>query len=388
MIPKFQVQYGFKDFLVALGSVLSRSPTGDFRLPGFDVNGLQFLPTRRGREALYLLLGALGLPRGGKVGIPLYTCSVVAQTVIAAGLRPIFLDADPETFGVSLADLQVKAPGLDCLILVHAFGYPAHYDCIRSLMANKPIIEDCAHGLGSRYCGQAIGCLGYAGFFAFGLFKPLSTSGGGCIVTKDRSLADRLRSSIQDAPVEPALLELRHAVQSLLYGCAFRRPTYTVLSLIVGHSASLRGGGVLPKRIISEFLRMRRVDRSVLTARVRTSSLHDEGVFWAEVRKNLPAGWRVPPEPCYGEWNHFILPIRAPDSGNCAQGISRLRDAGVAAGRLYRACASTAKLFGYAGGCAEAERLAESVLVLPSHAALSRRDRRQILRCLRQLGDR
>ena len=387
MIPQFDVQYGFRDFLVALGALRAENLGGDFRLPGFEGSDVQFLPTRRGREALYLLLKSLDLPPLAKIGLPLYTCTVVVQTVAAAGLTPVFLDADAETFGLSLSDLQAKADGLDGLILVHSFGYPADYQRVRSILENKPIIEDCAHGVGSKYCGQPLGSLGYGSLFAFGLFKPFSTSTGGCIVTKDGALAERLRSAIKAAPCETTRQELEQAFDSLRLGLAFRRPAYHLLSHLFERPREPDAGGALPKRIVSEFLMMRRTDRSVLMARLRTWSLQRNGDFWKQVRDHVPAGWWVPPEPHYGEWNHFLLPIRAPNPKAGARAVTRLRAQGVAAAQLYRNSASTARLFGYTGDCPEAELLAESVIVFPCYPSLSLTDRRKLLRCLVDLGE-
>src|SRR5262249_58429595 len=61
-----------------------------------------------------------------------------------------------------------------------------------------PIIEDCAHALGARFCGVDVGGTGTAAFFTTELSKLICTVRGGVATTDDATLALALRKG-QDA---------------------------------------------------------------------------------------------------------------------------------------------------------------------------------------------
>jgi dTDP-4-amino-4,6-dideoxygalactose transaminase len=59
---------------------------------------------------------------------------------------------------------------------------------------NLFLLEDCAQAHGARYGGRLVGTLGHAGAFSFYPTKNLGAYGdGGAVITRDVSLAERLR---------------------------------------------------------------------------------------------------------------------------------------------------------------------------------------------------
>ncbi len=54
------------------------------------------------------MLRALSLRPRARVGVPIFMHPVVWQTIVAAGMQPVFLDTDPLTLGLSLEDLRKK----------------------------------------------------------------------------------------------------------------------------------------------------------------------------------------------------------------------------------------------------------------------------------------
>jgi perosamine synthetase len=356
--------------------------------PSRDTNGVHLFPTHRGRESLYLILKTLGLPARARVGVPLFSCSVVAKTVAAAGMTPIFLDADPDTFGLNLADFKNKAAHLDCLVLVYTFGYPGDFDSIAELMRGRPIIEDCAHSLGSTYQGRPLGLLGDASLFSFGFFKPLGASGGGCVVTRSESLAEKLKAMLADSASESVRQGVTHAARCLLYASAFKQPIYTLVKHFRnGHSEidQLREDDAdTTEKLISNQLSMRRSDSPRIANQLRAWRMEDTGCseFWNRVRSIAPGQWHIPDEPLFGGWNHFMLPVRACSSEVCSSTIERLRQKGIDATRIYPNRKSELHCVGYSGDCPEAERLSSCVFMLPYHRGLSRRNQEHILRAL------
>jgi dTDP-4-amino-4,6-dideoxygalactose transaminase len=225
MIAPYQVPYGMKEFRTALHGLAGRFPNvgRDWFAP-FRGFGVDAFPTRQGREAEYALLRGLRLPAGARVGVPIFTHPVVWQTIAAAGMQPVFLDVDPVTLGLSVDDLRTKHDGLDCLVLVHAFGYPADFDSVAAIMGGRPILEDCAHALGSTYRGRPLGSLGDGAFFTFLFSKSLRAGGGGCALTRDPALAEQVEVLLREQPEEGALEGLSHAIANLLLALLYTRP--------------------------------------------------------------------------------------------------------------------------------------------------------------------
>ncbi len=151
-----------------------------------------------GRTALYLILKALNLPEGSKVGVPLFCCPVVFDSVRRAGLVPRFLDINLQDFTLSADDLKHKRGDVAAVVVVHMFGHPADMDAIVSASAGLPVIEDCAHSLFSRYKGQLTGFLADAAFFTFRSGKYVSAGEGSAIVARDTDLLNSIENLAHD----------------------------------------------------------------------------------------------------------------------------------------------------------------------------------------------
>ncbi len=388
MIAPYQVPYGGKEFSIALRGLARPFPeVGRAWFPLFQGLGVDVFPTQQGREAEYALLRALRSSGCARVGVPILTHPVVWQTIAAAGMQPVFLDTDPDTLGLSLADLRKKRDRLDCLILIHAFGYPADFDAVTAIMRGKPILEDCAHALGSTYRGRPLGSLGDGAFFTFLFSKSLRAGGGGCAVARNRALGDEVERLLREGPEETYLQGLSHAVANLLLGLVYRKPFYSLLTMITSRRLYRRTANQMSYRVSSS-LRMRRSDWGVVASRLKEWKADSEknADFWADVRTHLPAGWHIPPEPQWGEWNHWLLPVCPPTEQAATRGIARLRSRGVGARLIYLYSPEAGSPYGYAGDCPEAERLSRSVFLLPSHSGLSSPERRRILESVRLLA--
>jgi dTDP-4-amino-4,6-dideoxygalactose transaminase len=322
-----------------------------------------------------------------RVGVPILTHPVVWQTIVAAGMEPVFLDTDPMTFGLSLADLRKKKDQLDCLILVHAFGYPADFDAVAEIMGDKPILEDCAHALGSTDRGRPLGSLGDGSFFTFLFSKPLSAGGGGCAITRHQALADDVARQLREGREQTPFHGLCDAMEKLLVSLAYRKPCYRLLTLLTYSRFYRRAASEVSYRV-SPSLRMRRTDWGVVASQLRKWNVDSEREpeFWVEIRKRLPEGWHIPPEPEWGEWNHWLLPVCGPTHDATAQGISRLRSHGVGARLIYIYSPEGGRAYGYSGDCPEAERLSRSIFVVPAHSRLNSRERQHIVESIRLLN--
>ena len=389
MIAPYHFPYGLTDLWAALRGLTRPFP--DLRhdwFPVFQDLAVDVFPVHRGREGQYALLRALGLPPHARVGVPLFTHPVVWQTIAAAGMRPVFLDADPITFGLNLEDLRKKRNRLDCLILVHSFGYPADFDAVAEIVQGKPILEDCAHTLGSTYRGRPLGSLGDGSFFTFLFSKPLSAGGGGCAATKHRTVGRGVEKLLRESAQESFPRGLYHVAETLVFALAYTKPFYSIMTRLTHIPLYRRAAGKLINRV-SPLLHMRRSDWGVVASRAKTwnPDSHKHSDFWADVRTHLPDGWHIPAEPQHGDWNHWLLPVRPPSEEATARSIAQLRSRGVSAGLIYDDSPEAARPYDYSGDCPEAERLSRSVFLLPAHSRLTASERQHILVCVRLLKE-
>ena len=57
------------------------------------------------------------------------------------------------------------------------------------------VVEDAAHAFGSKYKNKKIGSFGDIACFSFDGIKNITSGEGGCIVTEDQQVIDRVKDS-------------------------------------------------------------------------------------------------------------------------------------------------------------------------------------------------
>ena len=73
------------------------------------------------RTGLLIALQALGLKRNDRVGVMAYNCHTVADAVVQAGCKPVFIDVT-DALQLDKQDLHKKSKDIDALIVTHLFG--------------------------------------------------------------------------------------------------------------------------------------------------------------------------------------------------------------------------------------------------------------------------
>jgi dTDP-4-amino-4,6-dideoxygalactose transaminase len=171
-----------------------------------------------GRTALYLALKALGLEAGDEVLVPAYTCAIVFEMVLRAGLRPVFVDVNPETCTI---DPELVPKSLSSrtkvVIPVHLFGTPCDMDPIVEV-ADKYglyVIEDVAQGLGAEFKGRKTGSFGDLAIFSFGPGKSITGGEGGAITINNTELTETVETLQSHLP-EPDLGSKLHVTRNVL----------------------------------------------------------------------------------------------------------------------------------------------------------------------------
>jgi dTDP-4-amino-4,6-dideoxygalactose transaminase len=146
---------------------------------------------------LHLALEAIGIGPGHEVIVPSLTFTATAEVVRYLGARPVFVDIDPATLNISpLAIASAIGPHTRAIIPVHFAGLACDMDAILALAANHQlrVIEDAAHAFPTQYRGRLIGTLqSDIVVFSFYANKTMTTGEGGMVVTRDPTIAQRIR---------------------------------------------------------------------------------------------------------------------------------------------------------------------------------------------------
>src|SRR5262249_341694 len=118
-------------------------------------------------------------------------------SVLRAGAMPVFVDADPRTWNMDVAQIEpLITARTKAILVVHIYGLPADMAPILALgdKYGVAIIEDAAEMHGQAYLGRPCGSFGAISTFSFYANKHVSTGEGGMLVTDDAALANRCRS--------------------------------------------------------------------------------------------------------------------------------------------------------------------------------------------------
>ena len=148
-------------------------------------------------SALQLSLKSLGIGPGDEVIIPDITFVATANAVLSTGATPVLADVCENDINLSLKSIKSSITSkTKAVIPVHFAGKSCNMKEILLIAKkhNLKIIEDAAHGIGSRQNKKHVGTFGETGCFSFYPTKNLTTFEGGMITTQSKKLAESLRS--------------------------------------------------------------------------------------------------------------------------------------------------------------------------------------------------
>jgi dTDP-4-amino-4,6-dideoxygalactose transaminase len=151
-----------------------------------------------GLDALVLIFKAyieLGkLNKGDEVLVPANTYIASILAVIHAGLTPVFMEPELDTYNISPEQIKENISSkTKAILVVHLYGQLANMTAINNLanLNNLLVIEDAAQAHGAVYSnGKRAGNLGNTSGFSFYPSKNLGALGdGGAVTTNDVELA-------------------------------------------------------------------------------------------------------------------------------------------------------------------------------------------------------
>lgn len=320
------------------------------RVAAFEEAFARYVGTRHtvalssGTAALHLALLLHDIGRGDKVIVPAFSFAATATTVLHAGARPVFVDVREDDFGIDAAQIEgAISSRTRAIVAVHLYGQPCDIEAVRALCAHRKLalIEDAAQAIGAEAGGRRCGSFG-TGAFSFYATKNLQTGEGGMLTTGDDAIAERARM-------------LRSQGERTRY--VTEEPGYnyrlTEVAAALGHAQ-------LPK-----------LDARIDARRSNAARLSEllSGVDGIVTPRELAGRRHV--------WHQYTIRVLAGREAR-DQLQASLRARGIEAAVFYPTPIHRQPLYERLGcGGARlpvAERLAEEVLSLPVHPALSRSD--------------
>jgi perosamine synthetase len=206
MIPQMEPWFGEEEasavcnYMRSGGWLMEHRTTREFEsMIAAYTGAAHCIVTNNGTISLTLAALACGLQAGDDVIVPNYTMIASANSVFMFGANPIFVDVEPETLCLDIDKTKAAlTPKTRAIMLVTPNGrYPkAGIEPFVRLAEERGLIliEDAAQSLGSRFPdGRHIGRAGMIGSFSFSTSKVISTGQGGCLITDDEEMANRLR---------------------------------------------------------------------------------------------------------------------------------------------------------------------------------------------------
>lgn len=149
--------------------------------------------TTNGTLPIQIAIKAMGL-KGEIITTPF---SYVATTSAIAweNCTPIFVDIEPEYLTIDANKIEAAITDKTTAILAtHVFGNPCDVEAIEKIAKkhNLKVIYDAAHCFGVKYKGQSIFNYGDVSTCSFHATKIFHTGEGGCFITNDQELHDKL----------------------------------------------------------------------------------------------------------------------------------------------------------------------------------------------------
>ncbi len=181
------------------------APLG-FNCDGFEAEMIEYLESgdedcyavalASGTAAIHLAVMLAGVKPGDNVFCSDLAFAATVNPVSYVGAKQIFIDSEYETWNMCPKALEKafrKYPDTKVVVIAHLYGTPAKMDEIIEVCRkhNAILIEDAAEALSAEYKGKKCGTFGEYNILSFNGNKIITTSGGGMLLTKDKSMRDK-----------------------------------------------------------------------------------------------------------------------------------------------------------------------------------------------------
>ena len=386
MISRFCYNYTIKDMLYSLQKI-TKNRRNIHSITNFFQNSDIFC-ANSARTGLKVLLTSMNLKKGAKIGVQAYNCHTIFLAIEKAGFIPCFIDVN-NNYSIDIDDLKKKINNIDALIVCHTFGIPVDMDKIKEVCLYKPIIEDCAHSLFSKYKNQLTGTISNAAIFSFGHGKYPSIGKGGFTIISDKKLVNDFSNNIKKLNKVSIVAEIKNIIINYIYALAYNKLIYSLITLPIVKR--------LDKRIdfLNKFTfnESRGFNSNIALFNKKFNYykiIHQKqlknGRYLAKKLKGQ-FGCIIEDEKIGNEFNYYIYPLRSKKRDKI---VAALLKKGVESGKHFQQSIIWAKKFGYKNGdCPNTEKIVNEIFTIPSYYKLKEKQLKKIIKILKNfnLGD-
>ncbi|MBZ9578658.1 aminotransferase class V-fold PLP-dependent enzyme [Patescibacteria group bacterium] len=361
-----------------------------------------------GRSAFWAILEALKIAKGDEILLQAFTCNAAVNPILERGAEAIFVDID-DTLNLDPNDFRKKITSRSKAVMVqHNFGWPAKIEEISKIAKdyNLFLIEDCAHSLGAKFKGKFCGTFGDATFFSFGRDKIISSIFGGMAVTNNEKLAEKIKGFQEKIDCPSNFWIFQQLLHPILVNYLVI-PAYGLganlgrILLGLSHKLSILSKAVykeekrgkipkyFPKRLpnalsvlaLNQFKKLERLNKH----------RREIANFYRKELKNT--GFTLPLDKAEdGRIPTFMrYPILLDFDTNEILKKARRRkiylDDGWRKSPIVPPDTNLEKMKYKLGSCRRAERVAETILNLPTHINISKKDAQKIVDFLKNYGN-
>jgi CDP-6-deoxy-D-xylo-4-hexulose-3-dehydrase len=148
-----------------------------------------------GSSALYLAVELLGLAPGDEIITAAVTFSTDIAPMVRAGLVPVFVDVEPDTYNIDVAQIEgAIGPKTKAILAPNLIGNAPDWDAIREIADRHglQVVEDSCDALGSTLHGTPTGTRSDISVTSFALSHIITAMGtGGMVLLDDDELLDQ-----------------------------------------------------------------------------------------------------------------------------------------------------------------------------------------------------
>jgi len=177
--------------------------------------------------ALAALAAAFPFEPGDEIIVSPITDYGTVQGLVSENFIPLFADTEPGTVNVSARTIRKEITDRTrAILVVHKTGLICDMDPINALAKEHGLIvyEDACQAVFGEYKGRLAGTLADAAAFSFDSEKTMGSDMGGCVVTDDDELAERVRLVGQSRGAE---MRPHYGRLHTTLGYAYRMPLCT-----------------------------------------------------------------------------------------------------------------------------------------------------------------
>jgi len=311
--------------------------------------------TSSGTTALHVSLLSCGIGEGDEVITTPFTFAATGNSILYTGARPIFVDIDPDTFNMDYNKIEEAINEKTKAIMpVQLYGQSSEMDEISKIAKKHElfVIEDAAQAHGAIYKEKKVGSLGDMACFSFYPTKNMTTSEGGIITTNNEELSEKsrmIRAHGESKRYEHAIL-----------GYNFRM---TDIAAAIG---------LAQLKKIEKFNNQRIANANYLTEELKPV----EGII---TPKKLDYNKHV--------YHQYTIKVT---QGKRDDWVKLLNDNGIGTGIHYPIPIYKQELYielGYDDNLENTEKAANSVISLPVHPSLTKKDLESIVNVLTEISN-